>query len=151
MPDDPRRTVRPRLAIRAALLAGIPLVVMSAIGVGLLMEGRAAEGRGTLVTGVIVAAVAGGSVLYQIAGWSLLWQSLVHFGVMCMTVLPALLASGWFPLENPVDHCIVIGEFLLTGAVLWGVLAGIFGVLVPRLVRRHGLPSGNRSQHARRG
>jgi zinc transporter ZupT len=44
---------RPRLLLRAALLGGIPLVVMTAIGAYLLHEGRADDGRSTLAVGVL--------------------------------------------------------------------------------------------------
>ncbi|QIS42722.1 DUF3021 domain-containing protein [Clavibacter capsici] len=113
---------RPRLLLRAALLGGIPLVVMSAIGAYLLAGGQTADGRSTVAVGVIVAATAAGSLLYQVPGWSLPRQSAAHFALMLVTVLPALLLSGWFPVDTPGGVLAVVGIFLATGLVLWTTL-----------------------------
>ncbi|OUE32273.1 hypothetical protein BFL35_00780 [Clavibacter michiganensis] len=113
---------RPRLLLRAALLGGIPLVVMSAIGAYLLASGQTADGRSTLAVGVIVAATAAGSLLYQVPGWSLPRQSVAHFALMLVTVLPALLLSGWFPVDTAGGVLAVVGIFLATGLVLWTTL-----------------------------
>lgn len=114
------------LELRAALLAGIPLLIMISIGVALLAQGRTDEGRSTIAVGVIVAAVSGGATLYWIDRWSFAKQSIVHVLLMCVTVLPALLMSGWFPLETLVDYLILIGVFFGVGAVLWSVMRFVF-------------------------
>lgn len=119
--------------MKAVLRAGIPLVIMTAIGVALLFQDKAADGRATLAVGVIVAAVAGASVIYDIAGWSLRKQSLVHLALMFVTVLPALLLSGWFPLDSAGDYVAVIGAFIAGGAILWALRYLVFGRLVPRM------------------
>ncbi|MBM7411580.1 hypothetical protein JOE38_001403 [Clavibacter michiganensis] len=113
---------RPRLLLRAALLGGIPLVAMSAIGAHLLASGQTADGRSTLAVGVIVAATAAGSLLYQVDRWSLTRQSITHFALMLVTVLPALLLSGWFPVDTAGGVLAVVGIFLATGLVLWTTL-----------------------------
>jgi hypothetical protein len=113
---------RPRLLLRAALLGGIPLVVMTAIGAYLLHEGQAADGRSTLAVGAIVAATAAGSLLYQVDRWSLTRQSVTHFALMLVTVLPALLLSGWFPVDTAGGVLAVVGIFLAAGLVLWTTL-----------------------------
>lgn len=118
--------------LKAMLLTGIPLVIMTAIGVALIVQGKLADGRSTLAIGVIVAAVAGASVVYQVERWSLRKQSLLHFGIMLVTVLPALFLSGWFLLDTAWGYVAVIGMFLIVGAVLWTVLYLIFTKLVPR-------------------
>ncbi|WP_052129237.1 DUF3021 domain-containing protein [Clavibacter michiganensis] len=118
-PSAPRR---PRLLLRAALLGGIPLVVMSAIGASLLAGGQTSDGRSTLAVGVIVAATAAGSLLYQVPGWGLPRQSVAHFALMLVTVLPALLLSGWFPVDTPGGVLAVVGIFLATGLALWTTL-----------------------------
>jgi len=120
------------LPLRATLLAGIPLVVMTAIGVALLAQGKPADGRSTIAVGVIVAAVAGASVIYQVGRWSLGTQTLVHFALMLLTVLPALLLSGWFPLDSPWGYLAVIGVFLGAGIVLWIAFYLVFTWLAPR-------------------
>jgi len=117
----PRRP-RPRLLLRAVLLGGIPLAVMSAIGAYLLHDGQTADGRSTLAVGVIVAATAAGSLLYQVRGWSLPRQSVAHFALMLATVLPALLLSGWFPVDTAGGVLAVVGIFLAAGLVLWTTL-----------------------------
>lgn len=121
-----------RLPLRAALLAGIPLAIMTAIGVVLVAQGKSEDGRSTLVVGVIVAAVCGASVIYLVEQWSLKKQSLIHFAVMAVTVLPALFLSGWFPLDTVGGYFAVIGVFLVVGALLWGALYLIFTKLVSR-------------------
>lgn len=113
---------RPRLLLRAALLGGIPLVAMSAIGAHLLADGQAADGRSTLAVGVIVAATAAGSLIYQVDRWTLTRQSVTHFALMVATVLPALLLSGWFPMDTAGGVLAVVGIFLAAGLVLWTTL-----------------------------
>lgn len=51
------------LPLRATLLAGIPLAAMTTIGIVLPAQGKLADGRSTIAVGVIVAAVAGASVI----------------------------------------------------------------------------------------
>ncbi|MFT7712199.1 DUF3021 domain-containing protein [Clavibacter tessellarius] len=116
------RHPRPRLLLRAVLLGGIPLAVMSAIGAYLLHDGQTADGRSTLAVGVIVAATAAGSLLYQVPGWSLPRQSVAHFALMLVTVLPTLLLSGWFPVDTAGGVLAVGGIFLAAGLVLWTTL-----------------------------
>lgn len=110
---------RQRLALRAVLLGGIPLVLMSAIGGFLFDDGQAEDGRSTLAVGVIIAAVSASSVIYQVDRWSLRRQSLTHLAVMVVTVLPALLLSGWFPLDTVGGALLVVAVFALVGMVLW--------------------------------
>jgi hypothetical protein len=120
------------LTRRAALLTGIPLLVMTALGAALYAQGDPANGRSTLAAGVIIAAVAGATTIYSIRNWPLWRQSAVHFAVMALTVLPALLLSGWFAVDGPNGVLRVIGMFLLVGAVLWTTLY----VVISRLERR---------------
>ena len=127
---------RKRLALRAFLLGAIPLVVMTSIGVFLLRDGQTADGRSTLAVGVIVAAVSASSVIYQTEGWSLRRQSLAHFVVMAITVLPALLLSGWFRLDTLAGALLVVGLFLLAGLVLWSALLFIIRILERRHAAR---------------
>ncbi|SJN36386.1 hypothetical protein FM104_09210 [Microbacterium esteraromaticum] len=118
--------------MKATLLSGIPLLIMTAIGIALIAQGKSADGRSTLAVGVIIAAVAGSSVIYQIGGWDLRRQSLAHFAIMLVTVLPALLLSGWFPLDSISGYFVVIAAFLAAGLVLWISFYLIFTKVVPR-------------------
>lgn len=120
------------LRVKATLLAGIPLLIMSAIGIALMVQDKPADARATLAVGVIVAATAGASVIYQIDRWSLTKQTVVHFAIMLATVLPALLLSGWFPLDSAWGYVAVVGVFLAAGFVLWAIFYVIFAKLVPR-------------------
>lgn len=120
------------LPLRATLLAGIPLAAMTTIGIVLLAQGKLADGRSTIAVGVIVAAVAGASVIYQVERWSLRAQTLAHSAVMLLTVLPALLLSGWFPLDSAWGYLAVVAVFLGAGIVLWSAFYLIFTKLVPR-------------------
>ncbi|MDN6152265.1 MAG: DUF3021 domain-containing protein [Yaniella sp.] len=108
-----------RLWTKAALLTLIPLMIMTAIGVTLFSQGSPDDGRSTIAFGVILAATMGASVLYQVEQWSLRKQSLTHLGIMAVTVFPALLLSGWFPLDTPWGYFLALGLFALTGAIFW--------------------------------
>jgi len=116
--------------MRVMLSAAIALVVMTSIGIALLAQGDESNGRSTIAVGVIVAAVIATSLIYRVERWSLVRQSAVHFALMTVTVLPALFLSGWFPLGDVWGCLAVVGVFLGTGAVLWGVLYVVFGKLV---------------------
>ncbi|EYT66273.1 hypothetical protein H489_0103835 [Curtobacterium flaccumfaciens UCD-AKU] len=119
------------MALRAVLLAAIPLVLMSAIGAFLLHDGQAEDGRSTFTVGVIIAAVSASSVIYQVDRWSLMRQSLTHLTMMLVTVLPALLLSGWFPVDTVGGVLLVVAVFALVGLVLWSSL-----FLIMRFVER---------------
>ena len=114
------------------LRAGIPLVIMTAIGIALLAQGKAEDGRATLAVGVIAAAVSGASIVYQIDTWSMRKQTLVHFAIMTVTVLPALLLSGWFTLDSVWGYIGVIATFLGAGILLWVFFFVLFTRILPR-------------------
>lgn len=120
-----------RLALRAVFLGVIPLVLMSVIGAFLLRDGQLADGRSTLAVGVIIAAVSASSVIYQVDRWSLMRQSLTHLVLMLVTVLPALLLSGWFPVDTVGGVLLVVAVFALVGLTLWSSL-----FLIMRFVER---------------
>lgn len=130
-----------RLLLKVLLLAGIPLVVMGGIGTLLLAQGDTANGRSTFAVGVIIASVSGASVVYQVEHWSLAKQTLIHFALMAVTVLPAMLLSGWFDLATPTGWLLALGAYMLTGVVLWAVFFGIF-----TLVDRQKKPLGGEQQ-----
>lgn len=117
---------------RTLALIMIPLVIMAMLGVLLLAQGDTANARGSFALGVIAAAVCGASSVYQVKAWNLKMQSVVHFGIMLVTVLPAMYLSGWFILANAMDYLQVLGMFLMVGAVLWLLFYLIFGELQPR-------------------
>jgi len=118
------------------LRAGIPLVIMTAIGVALLVQGKTADGRATLAVGVIAAAVSGASVIYGIDAWGMRKQTLVHFAIMTVTVLPALLLSGWFTLDSVWGYVGVVATFLGVGILLWA----FFFVLFTKVLARRTTP-----------
>lgn len=109
-------------------LAGITLIVMATIGVALLLQEDAANARSTFALGMIV----GPSAAYQVKAWNLKTQSVIHFGIMLVTVLLAMYLSGWFALGNAMDYLQVLGIFLMVGAALWLLFYLIFGELQPR-------------------
>lgn len=82
------------------ILAGVPLVIMGVIGAALLAQGDTSNGRSTLAVGVIIAATSGTSVLYQLEQWKLSFQSLIHFGIMLVTVPPTEPPHLSFPLSG---------------------------------------------------
>lgn len=116
-----------KLSTKALLFAGIPLLAFGLVAFGFFMQGKPDEAWPMISLGVIVAALLGGALLYWIDSWSLKKQSLMHFLLMLVTVLPALIISGWFPLNTPMDWVILIGGFLLGGAILWPTMYFIFG------------------------
>lgn len=87
------------------------------------------QARSTFIVGLIIASVAGFSVLYNVESWSLLKQSIIHFICMVVTVFPCLTLSGWFPTESVLDIIKLLGIFLICGIVLWAIFYFIFGKL----------------------
>lgn len=79
------------------------------------------EVKSTFIVGLIINCIAGASVIYEIATWSLLRQLLVHFGVMTCTVLPLLFLSCCFQANNLEDYLKVLSLFALCGVLFWGV------------------------------
>lgn len=71
-------------------------------------------------------------MLYEVVGWSLLKQSIIHFIAMMVIVFPILLLSGWYPLNNAADYLKLIGIFLLFGLVFWSVGYLVFGKLLKK-------------------
>ncbi len=114
----------------AALRASIPLVIMSVMALALQLTDKPSDARGTFIAGLITAAVAGFSVIYDIESWSLARQSAAHLGAMTVTVFPCLLLSGWFPVGGPLDVLVILGYFLAIGAVAWSIAYLIFGKLL---------------------
>ena len=80
-------------------------------------------------------------MVYQVEHWSLAKQTLIHFALMAVTVLPAMLLSGWFDLATPTGWLLALGAYMLTGVVLWAVFFGIF-----TLVDRQKKPLGGEQQ-----
>lgn len=104
----------------AMIRGGIPLLIMS--GISLIMRWQeldAFQVRSTFFVGLIIAAVAAATVVYEVEAWPLSRQSLVHLGLMLVTVFPLLLLSGWFPVNSMRDAVKVLRLFLLVGATLW--------------------------------
>lgn len=133
--DDSRTTSPPRatplsLVRRGLLRASISLAVMWGMALAQQLTHQPSGVRSTLVVGVIVAAVAGFSVIYDIESWSVLKQSLVHTGCMAVIVLPCLVFSGWFTIDGPRDVLAILGYFVVTGIVIWSIGYLVFGKLM---------------------
>ncbi|EPR76543.1 hypothetical protein ADILRU_1028 [Leifsonia rubra CMS 76R] len=97
------------------VLAGLPLVIFGVMGIALRVEGDTVTARSTFVAGIIVSALVGTAVIYQVGRWKFSLQTMIHFAIMVCTVLPALFSSGWFTLESPLAYLAVIGIFLAAG------------------------------------
>ena len=119
--------------MRAMLRGGIPFVIM-AIGTAVMMEKEYDPFivRSTFLTAIIVGVVSAASVIYELEFLSLFRQTAIHFLLMCLTVLPCLLVSGWFPLRTPGDYAAVLGIFLVVGIIFWCIGFGI-----NHLIQRH--------------
>lgn len=122
------------MSIKKAIIRGIiPFAIMTAIALIMKYQGvDQMQVRSTFVVGIIVACVAATFGIYDIEGWSLWKQSLLHFGIMLVTVYPCLLWSGWFELKGFVDYLKVFGFFVLWGLVLWTVAYFVFGKLLSK-------------------
>src|SRR5699024_10640492 len=113
--------------------ATIPLVIMTGIALSLRRtESDQDQARSTFIVGIIIASVAGLSVIYEVERWSLFRQSALHFLCMAVTVFPCLLISGWFDTGSFGDVSRLLLIFLLCGLALWGVAY----VVVDRIFNR---------------
>ncbi|HEO3116630.1 TPA: DUF3021 family protein [Streptococcus agalactiae] len=117
------------MLIKIAILRGIiPLIIMTIISIIMKYQGiDPFQVRGTFIVGIIIASVAAASVIYEIENWSLFKQSVIHFLIMLLTVLPLLYISGWYKLNSVLDYVKVFGIFLFVGIVLWTISYFIFG------------------------
>ncbi|HFU0927625.1 TPA: DUF3021 family protein [Streptococcus agalactiae] len=117
------------MLIKIAMLRGIiPLIIMTIISIIMKYQGiDPFQVRGTFIVGIIIASVAAASVIYEIENWSLFKQSVIHFLIMLVTVLPLLYISGWYKLNSVLDYVKVFGIFLFVGIVLWTISYFIFG------------------------
>ncbi|MDY2960391.1 MAG: DUF3021 domain-containing protein [Hornefia sp.] len=119
------------LVKKAILRGGLPFIIMTGISISMKYKGMDPyQVKSTFLTGLIITAVAAASVLYEIEGWSLKKQSIVHFLLMLVTVFPCLMVSGWFPLNTPLDFIKLIGIFLLVGLVLWSLFYVLFSKVI---------------------
>ena len=65
----------------------------------------------TFLTGLIVAILLATAPIYDDNRLSLKQQSLLHFSIVCVTILPILCLSGWYPLHNVVDFLKILASF----------------------------------------
>ncbi len=123
--------------VRNGLLrALIPFVILSGMALALQLSNKFSDAKGTFVVGIILAAVAGFSVIYDNESWSLLKQSVVHTGCMAVVVPPCLVLSGWFTIDGPLDVLVIVGYFVVTGVVVWSIGYLVFGKLLNRSGRK---------------
>ena len=122
------------MLIKIAILRGIiPLIIMTIISIIMKYQGiDPFQVRGTFIVGIIIASVAAASVIYEIENWSLFKQSVIHFLIMLVTVLPLLYISGWYKLNSVLDYVKVFGIFLFVGIVLWTISYFIFGLTLTK-------------------
>ena len=122
------------MLIKIAILRGIiPLIIMTIISIIMKYQGiDPFQVRGTFIVGIIIASVAAASVIYEIENWSLFKQSVIHFLIMLVTVLPLLYISGWYKLNSVLDYVKVFGIFLFVGIVLCTILYFIFGKILTK-------------------
>lgn len=122
------------MLIKNAIIRGIiPLIIMTTISITMKYQGiDSFKIKSTFIVGIIITSVAAASVIYEVEDWSLFKQSVIHFTIMLVTVLPCLYISGWFKLNNFFDYLKVFGIFLFVGIVLWSILYFIFGKIFAR-------------------
>lgn len=118
---------------KALIRAIIPFSIMTVLSIIMKFQKiEAYQVKSTFIVGIIVAAVAGGSVIYEIEEWTLLKQSIIHFLLMLITVYPCLLKSGRFPLDRAIDYLKVFGIFVFVGLILWSLSYLIFGKILAK-------------------
>ena len=86
--------------------------------------------KSTFLTGLIFAIILATAPIYDDNHLTLRQQSLLHFSIMYVTILPILCLSGWHPLHNIVDLLRILSGFLTCGLVLWTLAYLIFGKLL---------------------
>lgn len=107
---------------------------MTGIAAALWFTNKPEDARSTFLVGLIIAAVGMASIIYDFDNWSLGKRIGIHFLVMCATVLPVLVFSGWFPTNSLLDYLAIFGIFVATGL---GILVVIgVGLWINRLAKR---------------
>lgn len=113
--------------LRASIAGGIT----SLLTLFLYLSGQPYQvNKSTFLTGLIVAIILATAPIYDDNRLSLKQQSLLRFSIMCVTILPILCLSGWYPLHNIVDFLKILASFLTCGLVLWLLAYLIFGKLL---------------------
>ena len=113
--------------LRASIAGGIT----SLLTLLLYLSGQPHQvNKSTFLTGLIVVIILATAPIYDDNRLSLKQQSLLHFSIMCVTILPILCLSGWYPLHNVVDFLKILASFLTCGLVLWLLAYLIFGKLL---------------------
>ena len=107
--------------LRASIAGGIT----SLLTLFLYLSGQPYQvNKSTFLTGLIVAIILATAPIYDDNRLSLKQQSLLHFSIMCVTILPILC------LHNVVDFLKILASFLTCGLVLWLLAYLIFGKLL---------------------
>lgn len=119
------------MLIKQALLrGGIPFAIMSIIAIFLYYDNQGYNAKGTFLVGLIIAVVAGASVIYDMDNLSIISRSVLHFIVMLLTIYPILIFSGWFNTTSFVDHLIIFIIFLFTGLILWTIFMIVYKIFL---------------------
>lgn len=102
--------------LRASIAGGIT----SLLTLFLYLSGQPYQvNKSTFLTGLIFAIILATAPIYDDDHLTLRQQSLLHFSIMYVTILPILCLSGWHPLHNMVDLLKILSGFLTCGLVLW--------------------------------
>lgn len=113
--------------LRASIATGIT----SFLTLFLYLSGQPHQvSKSAFLTGLIVAIILATAPIYDDNRLTLRQQSLLHFSIMCVTILPILCLSGWYPLHNVIDFLKILASFLTCGLVLWTLAYLIFGKLL---------------------
>lgn len=122
------------MLIKKAFLRGIiPFAIMSLISFMLKFQQKDPyQVKSTFIVGIIIAVVCATSVIYDNEKWSLKKQSIIHFLIMLVTVLPCLYFSGWFPLNSTSDYLKVFSYFIICGLILWTIFYLLFTKIIDK-------------------
>ena len=115
--------------LRASIAGGIT----SFLTLFLYLSGQPHQvNKSTFLTGLIITIILATAPIYDDNRLTLRQQSLLHFSIMCVTILPILCLSGWYPLHNVIDFLKILASFLTCGLVLWTLAYLIFGKLLSK-------------------
>lgn len=71
-----------------------------------------------VLAGILGAASAGGSTIFEIDHWSILKQTVIHFLVLSLSMLPIAYFSYWME-HTLLGFAVYFGVFILVYTILW--------------------------------
>lgn len=121
-----------KLMISGSIRAGIVLAFM---GMGLYFQSQKGIDKqyySILAASIIAASISGFSVIYDYDVWSARRKITVHTICMALTVIPALIISGWYDLSSAAGWFGLVFSFVFSG-----LIAASVGYLVSKYILKN--------------